>query len=334
MAEPIGEIGQTTFEALPDASPCEVERELRETVELPARRRGAKPARALGSDGDRCRRAGRTTDDIPRSGEVQQQLSPVGIHERHPQRAGLDRPGAAGRLSLADQHVAGPHDHEGEWFCHGHAALDHGHHSRVSTIATGADTESGHRRGRAMRPGPEVHDDLVCRDFSADRPNQLWPTDISEHPTDEGKLYICAIKDAWSGRIVGCSIADRMTASLAVGSLHNAVRMRGTCAGTIVHSDRGGQLRSMRFTRALRGAGLWGSMGRVGTCADNAAMESFLALLQKNVLDRKRWATREELRLEIVIWIERTYHRRRRQRALGKLTPIEFETIFEVVYAA
>jgi len=70
-------------------------------------------------------------------------------------------------------------------------------------------------------------------------------------------------------------------------------------------------------------------MGRVGACADNAAMESFFSLLQKNVLNRKRWETREELRLAIVTWIERTYHRRRRQEALGRLTPIEFETIFK-----
>jgi len=75
-------------------------------------------------------------------------------------------------------------------------------------------------------------------------------------------------------------------------------------------------------------------MGRSGTCADNAAMESFFALLQKNVLDRKRWSTREELRLAIVIWIERTYHRRRRQRGLGKLTPIKLEAVHEVAHAA
>ena len=68
-------------------------------------------------------------------------------------------------------------------------------------------------------------------------------------------------------------------------------------------------------------------MGRVGSAGDNAAMESFFALLQKNVLDRQRWATREDLRIAIVTWIERTYHRRRRQQALGRLTPIEFETI-------
>lgn len=70
-----------------------------------------------------------------------------------------------------------------------------------------------------------------------------------------------------------------------------------------------------------------GSMGRVGACGDNAAMESFFALLQKNVLDRRAWASREELRIAIVTWIERTYHRRRRQDRLGRLTPIEFETI-------
>src|SRR5690606_30415587 len=76
------------------------------------------------------------------------------------------------------------------------------------------------------------------------------------------------------------------------------------------------------------------SMGQVGSAGDNAAMESFFALLQKNVLDRQRWRTREELRLAIVTWIERTYHRRRRQRTLGKLTPIEFETIYTAADAA
>lgn len=99
-------------------------------------------------------------------------------------------------------------------------------------------------------------------------------------------------------------------------------------------ADGGSQFRSRKFVRLLHGNGLVGSMGRTGTCADNAAMESFFALLQKNVLDRQRWSSREELRLAIVIWIERTYHRRRRQRGLGKLTPIEFETVFEAALAA
>lgn len=75
-------------------------------------------------------------------------------------------------------------------------------------------------------------------------------------------------------------------------------------------------------------------MGRVGSCGDNAAMESFFALLQKNVLDSRRWDTREELRLAITTWIERTYHRRRRQRRLGKLTPVEYETVNRTAHAA
>jgi len=124
-----------------------------------------------------------------------------------------------------------------------------------------------------------------------------------------------------------------MKASLAVAALRNAVGVRAPI-GTVVHSDRGSQFRSAKFVRALRETGCVGSMGRTGTWADIAAMESFFALLQKNVLNRKRWSTREELRLAIVIWIERTYHRRRRQRALGKLTPIEFEAVFEAAYAA
>jgi putative transposase len=189
------------------------------------------------------------------------------------------------------------------------------------------------RRGRGLRPGPAVHDDLVRREFSASGPDELWLTDITEHRTAEGKLYLCAIKDAWSNRIVGYSIDDRMKASLAVAALRNATGSR-TPVGTVVHSDRGSQFRSAKFVRALREAGCVGSMGRTGTCADNAAMESFFALLQKNVLDRKRWSTRQELRLAIVTWIERTYHRRRRQRGLGKLTPIEFEAVFEAAYAA
>ncbi|WP_139806016.1 integrase core domain-containing protein, partial [Mycobacterium avium] len=103
---------------------------------------------------------------------------------------------------------------------------------------------------------------------------------------------------------------------------------------TIVHSDRGSQFRSRKFVHALLHNGLHGSMGRVGACGDNAAMESFFALLQRNVLDRRRWTTRAELRLAIVSWIERTYHRRRRQRALGRLTPIEFELLHTPVATA
>ena len=144
---------------------------------------------------------------------------------------------------------------------------------------------------------------------------------------------MCAIKDCYSGRIVGYSIDSRMKASLAVSALRNAIALRDP-AGTIVHSDRGSQFRSKKFVRVLKSHGLAGSMGRVGACGDNAAMESFFSLLQKNVLNTQRWQTREELRLAIVAWIEAKYHRKRRQRGLGKLTPIEFETIYMAADAA
>jgi transposase InsO family protein len=182
------------------------------------------------------------------------------------------------------------------------------------------------KRGLNRKAGAPVHDDLVQRNFTATRVNELWLTDITEHWTDSGKLYLCAIKDVFSNRIVGYSISDRMTAQLAVTAVRNAVRLRNP-VGTIIHSDRGSQFRSRVFVETLRRHGLVGSMGRVGACADNAAMESFFALVQKNVLNKRRWSSREELRLELVVWIEKTYHRRRRQRVLGRLTPIEFEII-------
>ncbi len=183
------------------------------------------------------------------------------------------------------------------------------------------------KRGKGRQVGPPVHDDLVRRDFTASGPNRLWLADITEHRTGEGKLYLCAIKDVWSNRIVGYSIDTRMKSRLAVAALNNAAARRGDLAGCVLHTDRGSQFRSRKFVQALARHDMVGSMGRVGAAGDNAAMESFFGLLQNNVLDRRTWPTREQLRIAIVTWIERTYHRRRRQRSLRRLTPIEFETI-------
>jgi putative transposase len=166
------------------------------------------------------------------------------------------------------------------------------------------------RRGKNGRVGPPVHDDLVGRRFTA-----------------EGKLYLCAIKDVFSNRIVGYSIDSRMKSRLATQALASAVARRGDVAGCIIHTDRGSQFRSRRFVHTLGRCDMVGSMGRVGAAGDNAAMESFFSLLQNNILNRRRWDTREQLRIAIVTWIERTYHRRRRQIALGRLTPIEYEAI-------
>jgi len=121
------------------------------------------------------------------------------------------------------------------------------------------------KRGLNRRPGPPVHDDLVERDFTAPAANVLWLTDITEHRTAEGKLYLCAIKDAFSNRIVGYSMDARMPAALAVAALNNALVTRDV-ASTIVHSDRGSQFRATVFVRALAKAELRGSMGRVATC--------------------------------------------------------------------
>jgi len=182
-------------------------------------------------------------------------------------------------------------------------------------------------RGKGKKAGPPVHDDLVQRAFVADAPNRLWLTDITEHRTAEGKLYLCAIKDVFSGKIVGYSIDSRMKSRLVVNAIRNAAALRGDVAGCVVHSDRGSQFRSRKAIRELARHRMVGSMGRVGAAGDNAAMESFFSLLQKNVLNRRSWVTRDELRIAIVTWIERTYHRRRRQARLGRLTPVEFEAI-------
>jgi putative transposase len=180
------------------------------------------------------------------------------------------------------------------------------------------------RQGRP-RSGPPVTDDLLQRHFHADTCDVAWVADITEHPTDEGKWYFAAIKDLCSTRIVGYQSGARMTSKLVCDALDHAIDLRQPDT-TVVHSDRGGQYRSGRYQRMIRDHDLRQSMGRVGACGDNAAMESFFALVQKNVLNRKaRWATRDELTHAVIDWIERTYHRRRRQDRLGRLTPIEYE---------
>jgi putative transposase len=135
-----------------------------------------------------------------------------------------------------------------------------------------------------------VHDDLCAitdkngvtrHEFKAHGPNDLWLSDITEHWTGEGKLYVCAIKDVYSNRIVGYSIDSRMKSSLAVAALNNAAARRGDVAGYVVHTDRGSQFQGRRFVLAINRHSMVGSMGRVGAAGDNAAMESFFASLQK-----------------------------------------------------
>jgi len=191
------------------------------------------------------------------------------------------------------------------------------------------------RRGKRARPAPAVHDDLVRRRFVADAPDRLWLTDITEHPTREGKVYCAAVLDVYSRRIVGWSIADHLRGELVVDALEMARwRRRPGCGQTVLHSDRGAQYTSWAFGHRLRAAGLLGSMGRVGSALDNAMMESFFGTLQRELLDRQTWATRVQLASAIFEWIEAWYNPRRRHTSIANLSPVDYERLYTVAVDA
>jgi transposase InsO family protein len=185
------------------------------------------------------------------------------------------------------------------------------------------------RRKRRGCPAPPVHDDLVRRHFVADAPNRLWLTDITEHPTREGKVYLAAVLDVYARRIVGWSIADHLRAELVVDALEMAKwRRRPQPGQTVLHSDRGSQYTSWAFGQRLRAAGVLGSMGRVGSAYDNAMMESFFSTLQRELLDRMSWTTRKHLASAIFEWIEAWYNPRRRHSRIEYQSPIEHERLY------
>jgi len=159
--------------------------------------------------------------------------------------------------------------------------------------------------------------------------DQVWVTDATCILTGQGWLYLVAVLDLCTRRVIGWAMHQILDAPLVIAALRMALGQRRPRATLVVHSDRGSQYRSRIFRAALKAANLKGSMGRVAAAGDNAAMESFNSLLQKNVLNRHPWSTRDQLHNEIVYWIEHTYNRRRRQRALGRLTPVEYELAFD-----
>ena len=207
-------------------------------------------------------------------------------------------------------------------------------HKRVARVmrAEGIRGYVKRRRVRTTIPEPsgQKYPDLLQRDFTAERPNRRYVGDITYLPLADGtNLYLATVIDCYSRRLAGWAIADHMRTELVEEALNVAAATRDKPQGRdLPQRPRvGRQFRSRKYLRALSRHNLLGSMGQVGSSADNAAMESFFALLQKNVLDRRTWDTRDQLRIAIVSWTERTYHRRRRQARLGKLTPIEYETI-------
>lgn len=182
------------------------------------------------------------------------------------------------------------------------------------------------RRGRARPPQPPAHDDLVARRFGVEGPDRLWVTDITQHRTDQGWLYLAVVLDAWSRRVVGWSISQRATSDLVVDALDMARWRRRQATGTIVHSDHGAQYTSWAFGHRLRQAGLLGSMGTIGCGLDNAMAESFFGSLQIELLDRQRWTSRDHLATAVFEWIEAFYNPTRRHSSLGYLSPTDYET--------
>ena len=183
----------------------------------------------------------------------------------------------------------------------------------------------GPRKGIKNLKNAPTCEDLVQRQFTASAPNQLWLTDITEHPTHEGKLYCCVVLDLYSRKVVGWAIDRRCEAALVNDALAKAGATRQTSATTIIHSDHGAQYTSWAFTGNVRRLGLVSSMGTVGDCYDNAPMESFWGSMQIELLNRQKWRTNLELAIAMAEYIDHFYNSDRRHSSLGYLTPNEFE---------
>lgn len=181
------------------------------------------------------------------------------------------------------------------------------------------------RLPRGAKVGKASSLDLVRRRFTAEGPDRLWMTDITEHPTREGKIYCCAVIDAFSRMVVGWSINSRQTGLLVANALGMALNRRAPREGGIIHSDQGVQFASWVFSQKVTEAGLAPSVGAVGAPFDNAMVEAFWARMQVELLNRRRWKTRVELAAAIHDYIEIWHNTRRRHSALNMLTPTEYE---------
>jgi len=175
-------------------------------------------------------------------------------------------------------------------------------------------------RNAVHRPAP----DLVNRRFLAEAPDQLWVADMTYIPTWSGFLYLAVVLDAFSRKVVGWSMGERMTSDLVIAALNMALHTRRP-ESVIHHSDQGSQYTSLAFGSRCREMGVRPSMGTVGDAYDNAMAESFFATLECELLDRRSWKCKAEARTALFTWIEGWYNPRRRHSALGQLSPINFE---------
>ena len=176
-------------------------------------------------------------------------------------------------------------------------------------------------------PGVRVADDLVERDFRPTAPDLLWVADITYLRSWEGWVYLAAVQDAYSRRLVGWSMAEHMRAELVVDALQMALARRRPGPGLIHHSDMGSQFVSLAFGQKARDAGIAVSMGSKGDAFDNAVAESFFATLKKELIHRRSWPTRRELISEVFEFVEGFYNTTRRHSTLGYLSPAQFESI-------
>jgi putative transposase len=163
------------------------------------------------------------------------------------------------------------------------------------------------------------------RRFDAQRPNQKWCCDITYVPTQEGFLYLAAVMDLYSRKIVGWSMADHLRTELCLNALEMALAARTPDAGLLHHSDRGVQYASDEYRHRLQSSGIQISMSRTGDCYDNAVMESFFHTLKIELIYQQDYATQEQARQSIFEYIECWYNRRRRHSAIGYQSPDAFE---------
>ena len=185
-------------------------------------------------------------------------------------------------------------------------------------------------RPRRVRTTDSRHDlpiapNLLDRSFTATAPNQVWLADITYIETDQGWLYLAAVMDLYSRRIVGWAMADHLRASLPLAALRMAISAQRPDDGLIHHSDRGVQYASADYRKLMQSAGLRASMSRKGDCYDNAPMESFFHTLKTELVHHSHYATRPEATRDIFAYIEGFYNRTRRHSSIGSISPIEME---------
>jgi putative transposase len=188
-------------------------------------------------------------------------------------------------------------------------------------------------RARPRRRGlPKDHGErsviagnVLDRQFTADRPNQKWVADFTYIWTAEGWLYVAAVIDLFSRRVVGWSMSDTMTAQLVTDALIMAIWRRGKPDALLHHSDQGSQYTSEQFQRLMADNGVTCSMSRSGNVWDNAAMESFFSSLKTERIGKKLYRTRAQAKADVFDYIECFYNPTRRHSTLGYLSPIDFE---------